>query len=766
MKTRRPKIRPSVAGLLVTAILTACAPADNPVLTLPPQSSPAQPTETSQPPGTPVPDWVTEFGDPILLAIHDRPPAFQDDFSQPDSEWVSATGGEEPFGTMAVADGALTMNLESGQYPVNTVLDMRFENFVLQVDVDLQQLNRDKGAEIQWGGGYSFMLTPPNGWVLYYYGPPDPTLSSGEAPADFSEPVTITIISKATEIAVYLNGIPLTYYDDNERPSITYPHIRIGLWARPPNVESHSITYDNLRTWNLDPLFPPSWVTEFSDPILLAIQDRPPDFQDDFSQDTNGWLTRANAPQDLGNVAVASGGLMMNPGPGIGGQADHYSTSIRDFVVQVDVDFPDPIEPSAARLEWLRYEVYDSTLTQQGFDIQSDRSWRLWSCPLETPEHPPECQEGLPSDSVSVDLSEPVSVTLISKGTELAVYLNGTPLTYYNYLGQPPASHVRLTSWDDSEDPGHLGIVFDDFKIWELQSVFPPPAPDPALGIGSSWERPADGMVMMYVPEGEFLMGSNVGETVEQPAHAVYLDAFWIDQTEVTNAMFAKFLTEMGNQTAEYLNYLVSDHQGSAWYSPETQVGQVKPRVFLAQDGITWQPESGYAEHPATRMNWIGAQAYCAWAGGRLPTEAEWEKAARGGQEGRLYSWGDEPPTCRLGASNGAWIGPFCGQMNIPPVGSYAPNGYGLYDMTGSLDEWTADWADWAPARDNAPYPSYYANSPYRNPLGPRNPPSGNILAMRSSNAPSGALDWVRIARRGSGNPDSHKGGIRCVSSP
>jgi sulfatase modifying factor 1 len=296
--------------------------------------------------------------------------------------------------------------------------------------------------------------------------------------------------------------------------------------------------------------------------------------------------------------------------------------------------------------------------------------------------------------------------------------------------------------------------------------LFPPPAPDPALGVGSSMERPADGMVMMYVPEGEFLMGSNDGGPNEQPVHAVYLDAFWIDRTEVTNAMFARFLTEMGNQTAEYLNYLVSDHQGSAWYSPETQVGQVKPRVFLAQDGITWQPESGYAEHSATRMNWIGAQAYCAWAGGRLPTEAEWEKAARGGLEGRLYPWGDEPPTCRLGASNGAWIGPFCGRMDIPPVGSYAPNGYGLYDMTGSLSEWTADWADWAPAGDNASYPSYYANSPYRNPLGPRNPPSGNILAMRSSNAPSGDLDWVRIASRGAGNPDSHKGGIRCVRSP
>ena len=364
--------------------------------------------------------------------------------------------------------------------------------------------------------------------------------------------------------------------------------------------------------------------------------------------------------------------------------------------------------------------------------------------PPETPEHPPECQEGLPSDSVSVDLSEPVTVTLISKGTELAVYLNGTPLTYYNYLGQPPASHVRLTSWDDSEDPGHLGIVFDNFKIWELQSVFPPDPPDPALGVGSSWVRPADGMAMMYIPEGEFLMGSNVGEPDQQPVHAVYLDAFWIDRTEVTNAMFARFLTEMGNQR-EGDETCVSCE--STWFIP---VGADESSV---PGPSTWQPKSGYENHPMDRANWFAARAYCAWAGGgRLPTEAEWEKAARGGLEGRLYTWGDEVPTCTLGASNGARLFR-CG--DTVPVGSFAPNGYGLYDMTGSVREWTADWDS----------DTYYASSPYRNPLGPRIDLGTNAIVERGDEGPLLILDMVRISYRGETRPTARVG-FRCVRSP
>jgi formylglycine-generating enzyme required for sulfatase activity len=252
-------------------------------------------------------------------------------------------------------------------------------------------------------------------------------------------------------------------------------------------------------------------------------------------------------------------------------------------------------------------------------------------------------------------------------------------------------------------------------------------------------------MVMMYVPEGEFLMGSDTGEPDQQPVHAVYLDAFWIDRTEVTNAMFARFLTEMGNQR-EGDETCVSCE--STWFIP---VGADESSV---PGPSTWQPKSGYEDHPMDRANWFAARAYCAWAdGGRLPTEAEWEKAARGGLEGRLYSWGDEAPTCTLGASNGAQLFR-CG--DTVPVGSFAPNGYGLYDMTGSVSEWVADWDS----------DTYYASSPYRNPLGPRITHGTNAVVERGDVGPLLILDMVRIAYRNEARPTAHRVGFRCVRSP
>lgn len=760
MKTTLCKMRFPVSGLLILAILTACVPASNPLPTPTPASPPAQTPQSTE---MPLPAWVTDFSEPILLAIQDRPPDYQDDFSKTSTSWYFETAPVLDRGNIEIANGVLMMSTDPGQFAYASHARMILHNFLLRVDVRFLELDVQKGINLVWrgddkGGGEVFQLGNEGSWSLTCYFAECPVFASGSLSVDLTEPVTITIVSKGTEFAVYLNNIPLAYHNDIGRPPAS--SIRLELAVNPENEGTSAIAYDNLSIWDLDPVFPPPpapWVTDFSDPILLAIQDRPPDFQDDFSSDANGWLIKAETPLDRGSVEIANGG--MNLSLGQGGFADHYSTSFRDFVVQVDVDFLVLNMPSAARLEWLRYEVYDSTLIRQGFEIDSYGSWTLWSCPLEAPGTPPECQEGLPSGSASVDLSEPVTVTLISKGTELAVYLNGTPLTYYTYFGQPSASHVRLSSYDNSENQDHMGIVFDNFKIWELQSVFPPDPPDPALGIGSNWERPVDGMVMMYVPEGEFQMGSSIGGPDEQPVHAVYLDAFWIDQTEVTNAMFAKFLNEMGNQTEENLYFLAPDHYAAIWYNPETQLGREKGRVFLMPDGITWQPESGYAEHPATSMNWYGAQAYCEWAGGRLPTEAEWEKAARGGLEGRLYPWGDEPPVCTLGASNGAWIGPFCHPKTLPPVGRYAPNGYGLYDMVGSVGEWTADWFS------RTDY-TYYAGSPYRNPLGPRHPSDKQNMAIHSSDAAMGDLDMVRIAYRGTGNPWGYKGGIRCVRSP
>jgi formylglycine-generating enzyme required for sulfatase activity len=207
--------------------------------------------------------------------------------------------------------------------------------------------------------------------------------------------------------------------------------------------------------------------------------------------------------------------------------------------------------------------------------------------------------------------------------------------------------------------------------------------------------RSVDNAVMVYVPAGEFLMGAtdadNKAEDDEKPQHTVYLDAFWIDSTEVTNAQYVRFLNTMGEHESTCLGQKCV----------ELKVGEDADSHLLHENG-KYEAEPGFEEHPVIEITWYGAQAYCQWAGVRLPTEAEWEKAARG-VDGRRYPWGDDAPDCskeQHGSCRGATV----------PVGS-KPAGaspYGALDMAGNVWEWTSDWYG----------PDYYRSSPAQNPLG------------------------------------------------
>ena len=217
----------------------------------------------------------------------------------------------------------------------------------------------------------------------------------------------------------------------------------------------------------------------------------------------------------------------------------------------------------------------------------------------------------------------------------------------------------------------------------------------PAHGPVVTRTRSTDEAEMILVPDGEFLMGSKEADhkagTDEKPAHTVTLDAFWIDRTEVTNAHYAQFLNILGG------------HLGTCGGQDciETQVEE-KDSHILRQEG-RYVVDSSFEDHPVTEVTWYGARAYCTWAGGRLPTEAEWEKAARG-VDGRLYPWGSGAPTCDM-----AQYGDCSGAT--APVGS-RPAGaspYGVLDMAGNVWEWVADWYD----------PAIYDSSPAQNPQGP-----------------------------------------------
>jgi serine/threonine-protein kinase len=198
----------------------------------------------------------------------------------------------------------------------------------------------------------------------------------------------------------------------------------------------------------------------------------------------------------------------------------------------------------------------------------------------------------------------------------------------------------------------------------------------PTLAVGSTQFSNADGMMMIYVPAGEFSMGSPVGTVDEQPLHTVYLDAYWIDQTEVTNAMYSLCV-----QAGVCLQpYITNSNTHYGYY-------------FFTQ----------FANYPVIALKWSSAEAYCTWAGRRLVTEAEWEKAARG-TDGRTYPWGNDLPNDRLLNFNNP-VG------DTTNVGSYplGASPYGVLDMAGNLKEWVADWYEM----------SYYGSSPSSNPTGP-----------------------------------------------
>ena len=238
------------------------------------------------------------------------------------------------------------------------------------------------------------------------------------------------------------------------------------------------------------------------------------------------------------------------------------------------------------------------------------------------------------------------------------------------------------------------------------------------LSIGSTMINPGDQAGLVYVPEGEFEMGNNDGANNEQPVHTVYLDAFWFYQTEVTNTSYAQCV-EAG----------ICDPPGCDYYGNDK-----------------------YNNHPVVCVDWFKAQDYCQWAGGRLSTEAEWEKAARGGLAGKTYPWGDEPPICTQGAANGARFSD-CSEKTVA-VGSFGANGYGLYDMAGNAWEWVNDWYS----------VSYYGNSSDVNPIGPE---SGDWRVLRGGSWSDG-LNGIRTASRLSSFPDFTFDvvGFRCAVSP
>lgn len=276
------------------------------------------------------------------------------------------------------------------------------------------------------------------------------------------------------------------------------------------------------------------------------------------------------------------------------------------------------------------------------------------------------------------------------------------------------------------------------------------------------------------MPAGTFAMGDPHGDghpaDGETPVHPVALDAFTIDATAVTNGMFSTFVSETGYVTdaerhgTSAVFHLAFDGQD------EDVVGRPPESPWwLGVRGADWRHPGGLgsslqglADHPVTHVSWHDAQAYCSWGGRRLPTEAEWECASRGGLDGMRYPWGDGAPYAPWWRCN-IWQGAFPsrntgddGYVLTAPVRSYAPNGLGLWQTVGNVWEWCADWF----ARD------YYSWSPRHAPAGPV---VGDTRVIRGGSylCHDSYCNRYRNAARSSNTPDSSTGncGFRTVAA-
>jgi sulfatase modifying factor 1 len=316
-----------------------------------------------------------------------------------------------------------------------------------------------------------------------------------------------------------------------------------------------------------------------------------------------------------------------------------------------------------------------------------------------------------------------------------------------------------------AEEPIECGCGMPSRAELPLSAVPSSPRPSGAPG--------AHGIEQVVVPAGSFVMGDSSGDRNpgdgEFPLHRVALPGFSIDATTVTNDAFTAFADSTGYVTeAESYGFSAVFHLALAAPEEDITGSAAGTPWWLGVRGADWRHPGGrrsnldgLGDHPVVHVSWSDATAYCEWAGRRLPTEAEWEYAARGGIEGAKYPWGDADVAADGWRAN-IWQGEFPvrnteedGWLTTAAVRSYQPNGFGLWQCVGNVWEWCADWFD----------PGYYAVSPESAPSGPEHGVT-RVLRGGSYLCHISYCNRYRNSARSQNTPDSSMGnsGFRTVA--
>ena len=285
------------------------------------------------------------------------------------------------------------------------------------------------------------------------------------------------------------------------------------------------------------------------------------------------------------------------------------------------------------------------------------------------------CNEDPETEPVAFTQAIPAAGSTLQQDATIIATFDGTPTDVSVTGGKFSISGSNVTITGPFT-PGELNLTI----TWSdgattLTYTVEAPEPDPS-------DPEADISNMELIPAGEFRMGSNSSDD-EKPIHSVYVDAFYMDKYEVTNAEYTEFLNAKGKHT----------DAGHTWLN----VGSKNARIEYVNR--VYRAKVGYANHPVTMVSWYGAMAYAEWKGKRLPTEAEWEKAARGNLAGLTYPWGNGIDSTKANYNRHV--------KDTTVVGKYTANGYGLYDMSGNGSEWCLDEYNG----------NFYSVSPAQNPL-------------------------------------------------